>query len=155
MKLNHLLIPYLALLGFVFGGFISSSGISWYETLTLPAGHPTLPLIALIWAVIFICAAWSMLYIWNKVPHGKEQHELVALFLIIVAANLLWSATFFLLHFLDWSVWIATLISLAAFLLSALLLHRHSVEAGLLMLPYAVWVAYAAFLTNQVALLNP
>ncbi len=155
MKLNHLLIPYLALLGFVFGGFISSMGVPWYETLKLPSGHPTLPLIALIWAVIFICAAWSMLYIWNKIPRGKEQHELIMIFLIIVVANLLWSVTFFLFHLIGWSVWIATLISLAAFLLSALLLHRHSVEAGLLMLPYAVWVAYAAFLTNQVALMNP
>ncbi len=153
MKLNHLAIPYLAILAFIFGGILNSGGVVWYHTLTLPVWNPPAGIIALIWAVIYVLAAWSLLTVWNKTPHDKRFIWIMGGYALSTLINLAWSIIFFQLHLLGGAVWCALLLGVSVLALMALIYPR-SQKASLLLLPYTVWVFFAAYLNYAVMMLN-
>lgn len=153
MKLNHIAIPYLAVLAFMFGSILANGGIAWYHTLTLPAWHLEEGVIALIWAVIYVCAAWSLLIVWNKTPHDKYFAWIMGGFALGTLVNLIWSIIFFHLHLFTPSVWCAGVLGSIVVILG-LAIYPRSPKAALLLVPYAAWVFFAAYLNHVVSLLN-
>lgn len=153
MKLNHLAIPYLALVAFLFGGFATSEGISWYETLVLPSWHPSAEIIALIWALIYVGIAWSLIILWNTTPHDRGLRSIIGGFTTVTLINLIWSVVFFLLHSFLLSVICAVVLGVVVLGLSVVVVRR-SVMAGLLLIPYILWVFFAAYLNYVVMLMN-
>lgn len=154
MKLNHLAIPYLAVLAFMFGGILNSGGIAWYQTLALPVWNPAAGIVALVWALIYVCAAWSLLIVWNTTPHDTRFRWIIAGFGAVTLINLVWSLVFFQLHLLQVAVYCALILGLFTLAL-ACLVYPHSKKAALLLAPYIVWVFFAAYLNYVVAVLNP
>lgn len=153
MKLNHLAIPYLAVLAFMFGGILNSGGIAWYQTLTLPAWNPSAGMIVFIWAVIYVLAAWSLLIVWNAIPRDKRFAWIMGGYVVSVLLNLIWSVVFFHLHLLGAAVGSALILGVAVLALMVLIYPR-SPKASLLLLPYTIWVFFAAYLNYTVMLLN-
>lgn len=154
MKLNYLLIPYLAVLAFMLSGILNSGGIAWYLTLTLPSWSPPTSLIALIWAVIYVCATWSLLIVWNRLPRDNDFKIIVGGFALSTVLNLLWSVIFFRVHLLDAAEWLALALGVSLLWLMSRL-YRQSKKAAFLLLPYTLWVFVAALLCYQVMVLNP
>ncbi len=153
MKLNHLAIPYLAVLAFMFGGIVNSGGIAWYHTLVLPSWNPSVDIIAIIWAAIYVLAAWSLLIVWNTILRDNRFVWIMGGFVVSVLLNLVWSVVFFHLHFLGAAVWSALVLGVAVLLLM-ILIYPRSPKAALLLVPYTVWVFFAAYLNYVVMLLN-
>lgn len=153
MKLNHLAIPYLALLAIIFGGILTSGGIAWYHTLTVPSWHPSEAVIALVWVLIYSAGAWSVLMVWNRLTHDARFRFLMTGYVLCLLLNLLWSVTFFTLHLLALSVGVALVLGVVGLGLIRMLYPR-STHAALLMVPYVAWVLYATYLTYIVFTLN-
>lgn len=153
MKLNYLAIPYLAVLAFMFSGIVNSGGIAWYRTLSLPAWNPPAGIIALIWAVIYILATWSLLIVWNNIPHDKRFTWIMGGYGLSTVINLAWSVFFFHLHLLGTAVWCAGILGISVIALMVLIYPR-SHKAALLLLPYTIWVFFAAYLNYVVMTLN-
>jgi translocator protein len=153
LKLNHLAIPYLALLAFLFGGMVISTGIPWYEGLVLPSWHPSPSLIAFVWAVIYVCAAWSLLIVWNQPERGMQFKKIMGGYICATGINLIWSIAFFHLHLFAPSVWFAFVLGLTALVLMHFILPQ-SKKAALLLAPYVLWVFFASYLTYVVMVLN-
>ncbi|MBY0110440.1 tryptophan-rich sensory protein [Patescibacteria group bacterium] len=153
MKINHLLIPYLALLIVIFGSVITGGGVAWYQTLALPVWHPSETLIGAIWIAIYIGAAWSLLVVWNTMPRDARFKWIMGGFTLSTLINLVWSVVFFHLHVLPAAVWCAVVLGISMLGLIALIFPK-SKKAALLLLPYTVWVFYAAYLNYTVYLLN-
>ncbi len=153
MKLNHLFIPYLVLLAFMFGGILTSGGLEWYGTLMLPAWNPPAGVIALVWAIIYVLAAWSLLIVWNKTAHDMRFRWTIAGFTLSTLINLAWSILFFRLHLLGLSVWCSLVLGLSVLGLSVFTYPR-SHKAALLLLPYIAWVFFATYLIYVVGVLN-
>lgn len=152
-KLNHYLIPYLAALFFMFGGILGSGSLSWYRSLTLPSYHPGEGFVALIWAVIYVCAAWAVMIVWNM-PHRDTRFSLtVAGILVSTLLNVLWSVLFFHAHLFLWSTITAVLLGVSVIVLAVLVCPR-SKSAALLFVPYIIWVFFAAYLNYATMLLN-
>lgn len=154
MKVNHLFIPYLALLAFMFGSILISGGLEWYEALTLPPWNPPSGVIALIWAIIYVCAAWSLLIVWNTAAHDARFGWIMGGFGFSTLVNLLWSVLFFHFHLFEQSVWCSLVLGILVLAL-AMLIYPHSRRAAFLLLPYIAWVFFATYLTNVVGALNP
>lgn len=154
LKLNHLAIPYLALLAFLFGGILSADGLVWYRTLALPAWAPTEGLIAFIWGVIYICLSGAALRVWNDERRDHHFRSVIALLVLALAANLSWAVLFFHLHLFVESFYAALV--LAAFLAIAfgILLYRDR-RAAVLVAPMLAWVLFAAYFIHMLGLLNP
>ncbi len=153
MKLNYLLIPYLAVLAFMLSGILNSGGIAWYLTLTLPSWNPPVTAIAIMWAVIYVCATWSLLIVWNKLPHDTNFKIILGGFALSTVLNLAWSVVFFRVHLLDASEWLALALGFSLLWLMSRI-YLQSKKAALLLLPYTLWVFVAAYLCYQVMVLN-
>lgn len=146
-------IPTLVLLVAVSGSMVTESGMDWYRTLALPWWTPTGGVIGTAWTVIFVLAAVAAIEWWSQKEHGRRFGAVAALFVANAILNVGWSVVFFGLHQIVAAVAVAGLLALSVWLLVALMWSRRPAAAALL-LPYAAWATFAAYLTAAVAAQN-
>jgi benzodiazapine receptor len=153
MKLNYFIIPLIVFLVAFLGSLITSGGMDWYKTINLPVW--TLPgsVIGMAWTIIFILSAISVLIVWNKFSRGKRFNLIITIFILNALLNVLWSYLFFDRHLLCWAAVEAAILGLSVVLL-VILIRPFSRLAALLLYPYAIWVAFATYLTYTVWMLN-
>jgi tryptophan-rich sensory protein len=134
------------------GGTLTELG-PWYRSLKEPWWKPPDAAFGLIWTAIYAFAAAAGVMAWRADRSVRGRQWILGLFAANGFLNVLWSLVFFKLHRPDFA-----LIEVAALWLSilvlAIFLYRRSPLAGLLLLPYLVWVGIAAALNYQVVLLN-
>jgi tryptophan-rich sensory protein len=135
------------------GAVASADAGAFYSQLARPSWAPPGWLFAPVWTVLYLLMGVAAWIVWRK--HGVEGgRTALALFVIQLAANALWTWLFFVWHqgalafaeiLLLWCLIVATVVSF--WQLSAL--------AAALLLPYLVWVSFAAALTLSTWTLNP
>jgi benzodiazapine receptor len=136
------------------GSFFTIPAIpTWYSTLNKPAFSPPNWLFGPVWISLYTLIGVSLFMIWNKAEKGSYRRKALVLFFIQLVLNALWSVFFFGLRSP-----LAGLIEMA-FLWSALALtiyyfFKLSQWAGILLLPYLVWVSFAFILNFSLWILN-
>jgi translocator protein len=126
----------------------------WYYSLSVPMWKPPDWLFGPAWTVIFGLAAASGFIALSHLPrHSAASARILALFAINGILNILWSALFFRLHRPDWALLEVILLwcSIAALMV---VIGRTSKRASSLLLPYLLWVSFAAALNYSVVQLN-
>jgi len=127
---------------------------AWYRNLRKPAWNPPEWVFGPAWAVILGLAAWSGVVAWTDAPDAGAQTLIAVLFGVNIFLHLLWSPLFFNLRRPDWALievpflWlsvIALMVALAPF----------APTASWLLLPYLLWVAFAAVLNLTIVRMNP
>jgi len=137
----------------IIGGTMTDIG-PWYEGLEKSALTPPDWVFGPAWTVIYALAAFSAVFAWRATTTNRRRAWLVSLFFINAVLNVLWSFFFFTLRRPDLALaevatlWLSVL-ALVAFL------WRIERRASLALLPYLVWVAFAAYLNYRVVILNP
>jgi tryptophan-rich sensory protein len=135
------------------GATITKVG-AWYRNLHKPAWNPPDWVFGPAWAVILGLAAWSGALAWTVAPGAGAQLLICILFGVNIVLQLLWSPLFFNLRRPDWALievpflWlsvIALMVALAPF----------APMASWLLLPYLIWVAFAAVLNLTIVRMNP
>ncbi len=130
-------------------GFVSGD---WYPTLNKPTWNPPKWAFAPVWTVLYTVMGIAAWMVWSRGGFRKQFRPLV-LFLIQLFLNALWTPLFFGLHrpalaFADivllWLVLLGTVV--AFWQIRAL--------AGALLIPYVVWVTFAAALNFSIWQLN-
>jgi benzodiazapine receptor len=124
----------------------------WYGGLIKPALTPPAWVFGPVWTLLYVMMATAAWLVWRR--HGlADAIGPLGLFLGQLALNALWSYLFFGLQrpglgFLDIAaLWLAILATLIAF-------WRSYRPAGLLLLPYLLWVSFATYLNFQFWRLN-
>jgi tryptophan-rich sensory protein len=125
----------------------------WYHSLKEPSWKPPDAAFGAIWTAIFALAAAAGVSGWRADRSAAGRQWLLGLFAINGFFNVLWSLVFFKLHRPDFSL-IEVAALWASILLLIVFLYRRSRLAGLLMIPYLIWVSIAAALNYQVVVLN-
>jgi tryptophan-rich sensory protein len=103
--------------------------------------------------VILALASFAFYLAWRDAPDPATRWIVVAAFIVNGILNLLWSPLFFKLRRPDWSLrevpflWL----SIVAMLIAAWQCTRY---APCLLIPYLLWVSFAAFLNFTVVRLN-
>lgn len=135
------------------GGALTRPNLDWYATLVKPSFAPPNAAFPIVWTILYAMMAVAAWLVW-RVP-GKEEDKKVALiwFGIQLVIGVLWSAAFFWLHspLYGFGV-ILTLI--VAIVLTIVYFDKVSRPAALLLIPYVLWVAFAAGLNFSIWLLN-
>jgi tryptophan-rich sensory protein len=135
------------------GGVASAGAPAFYARLHKPAWAPPAWLFGPAWTVLFILMGVAAWLVWKQREHPGALRALV-LFVVQLAFNALWSWLFF--------AWRRGGLALAEVVLLEVLIVMTMVAfwrvrplAGALLVPYALWVAYATALTAAVWRMNP
>jgi benzodiazapine receptor len=147
-------VPAIVFLGFLSGRFANSGYQNrWFAALEKPALMPPAAAFGIVWTILYIGMALALAIVLHA--RGARMRGLaVALFLVQLAMNLLWSPLFFRAHQVGNALILIVAMLLIAALTSALF-WRIRRAAGLLMLPYLIWLAFAAYLNFEIGRLNP
>lgn len=135
-------------------GWIGSRFIpgEWYASLAKPSWNPPSSVFAPVWSILYILMGIAAWLVWQKVGFSGAP-VVLSLFILQLVLNSLWSYLFFGIHqpglaFIEIVVlWLVILIITIGF-------WRISVPAGVLLLPYLCWVAFASALNQQLWWLN-
>jgi benzodiazapine receptor len=135
------------------GARASAEAGAFYERLVRPGWAPPKWLFAPVWTSLYILMSIAAWLVWRA--HGfKEGRTALALFIVQLGANALWTWVFFVWHqgglafaevILLWCLIVAT----------AVAFRRLNAVAAALLLPYLAWVTFAAALTFATWRLNP
>ena len=134
------------------GGWMTTVG-GWYENLRKPSWNPPNWIFGPAWTVILGLAAWSGVLAWTEASSSSGQLLILVLFGINIVLHMLWSPLFFNLKRPDWALievpflWlsiVALMVGVAPF----------STLAVWLLLPYLLWVTFAAFLNLTIVRMN-
>ncbi len=132
------------------GAVTATSAQTWYPKLAKPAFTPPDWLFGPVWTTLYAMMAVSAWLSWRRVGLG---HLALGLFFAQLALNLAWSLLFFGLHWIGVALVdiLLLLVLIAATTYAFLVIDR---RAGLLFVPYLLWVGYASLLNGAIWLMN-
>jgi len=140
------------IVGFLGSFFTSGSVNSWFVTINKPFFNPPSFVFAPVWTILYILIGLSFYLVWSK-NFGKEKQKVVAVYSLQLFLNLLWSFLFFglkspLFALIDIVfLWFAIIANIVLF-------YKVSKNAGYLLIPYLLWVAFASILNFSIFILN-
>jgi len=152
-KTAHIVIPLSVIAVAAVGGMFSASGMEWYRaTLVKPDITPPDWAFPLAWNTIFILTALSAMIAWERTA-GSVRRCIFTVFVLNGVLNAAWSLLFFRLELIG-AAFAEMLALLATILLLIGYLWRRARISAALLLPYAIWVTFAAYLTFLLLRLN-
>lgn len=128
----------------------------WYATLNKPSFNPPNWLFGPAWTTLYTLMGISFGLVWNKLSQkGFSLFELrgVTYFFIQFILNLAWSSIFFTWHKIELAL-VEILILWIFILLTIIHFYRFHKAAGILLIPYILWVSFATVLTASIWYLN-
>jgi tryptophan-rich sensory protein len=159
MKLIFKVILSVAICLFLGGlsGYATVSEIkNWYLQLNKPTFNPPNWLFGPAWSTLYTFMGISIALIWDRLDKAKIKiftSKAVIFFIIQFFLNLAWSSIFFSLHLVAFAL-IEMLILWVFILLTIIQFYRINKIAGILLVPYILWVSFATVLTASILYLN-
>jgi tryptophan-rich sensory protein len=138
--------------GFLGSLFTTPAIPTWYATLKKPFFTPPNWIFSPVWISLFILMGISLFFVWRRQGHPQLRMALFFFFVQLVL-NIFWSVAFFglrapLLGLINIVLlWFAILFTITNFL-------KVSKFAGALLIPYFLWVSFAALLNFSLWILN-
>lgn len=133
-------------------GFLTQRDSAFYEGLVKPVFAPPGWLFPVAWSLLYAAMAAAMWFVLREMD--KDRFILLGLYLAQLAVNLLWPYLFFVQKALGLAFfWLVLLWALAGIMLYQFF--RQKVVAGWLLVPYQLWLTFAAVLNFCIARLNP
>lgn len=145
-----LLVTFIAA---AIGAAASIDAGPFYAQLARPEWAPPSSVFGPVWTALYVLMGVAAWLVW-RVDGFRAARAALTLFLIQLSANALWSWLFFGWHrgalaFADiLLLWVLIVLTLVAF-------WRARALAGALLVPYLLWVSFAAALNYAVWKLNP
>lgn len=141
------------LAGIIGSIFTVSSIPTWYASLARPEFSPPNWIFAPVWTTLFALMGIAAFLVWRKGLHRKDVKVALGFFLGQLVLNSLWSIIFFgfqnpgaaLIEIIF--LWLAILVTIINFA-------KISKPAAWLLLPYILWVSFAAYLNYAIWTLN-
>ena len=136
--------------GITAGYFTREATMTWYPTLSKPSWTPPNAVFGPVWMVLYFCMGIALWRVWIN---QKRSSWALPLFGVQLVLNFAWSFLFFtfqspFIAFLDLSLlWVFLLLTIIFF-------WDTDFKAGILLLPYILWITFAGFLNFSIWILN-
>jgi len=132
------------------GAFFTAQGLGpWYESLQQPALAPPSWVFGPVWTSLFALIGVALWLVWRRYDEAPQPTRLaLGVFTVHFLFNLGWSAVFFGMREIGWALvviavlWLLIVKTMWAF-------HRVDRQAAALLVPYLIWVTFAAYLNYQ------
>ena len=135
------------------GAAITRRGMPAYEQLVKPPLTPPSLLFPIVWSILFLLMALGAAMIGSTRDTARRRRAL-SLYGAQLIANVFWSFLFFGLG-RHWLAFFWLLLLWLFLLVTTLRFFKETPAAGWLLVPYLLWVTFAAYLNGGVWLLNP
>lgn len=160
MKSIGVLCGFLLLVSVVavVGGWATGQGVrDWYPSLNKPSWTPPAWLFGPVWTLLYLAIAVSGWMVWREADaRGLGWSGVrwgIILFALQLVLNAGWSWIFFAWRLPGWA-FVEIVLLWCAILGTAVLFFRVSTTAGLLLVPYLMWVGFAAVLNGAIWRMN-
>jgi len=135
-------------------GFATAHGVStWYPSLVKPSFNPPAWVFGPAWTVLYIMMGVAAFLVWRQGLDAEGVKIALTVFAIQLVLNGLWSILFFGLQTPGWALAEIVLLWMAIGI-TTLLFWRVVPSAGVLLLPYWMWVSFATVLNASLWWLN-
>lgn len=125
---------------------------SWYEGLNKSGLTPPGPVFSIVWSILYALLAITGWVLWCS-RNESEMRSVFYLYSVQMLMNWAWIPLFFVLHWTGLGfLWILVMASLTGLLILSLKNKKESI--AILLLPYLVWLLFAAYLNGMIWLLN-
>lgn len=137
----------------VVGGMASINAATFYSQLERPSWAPSPWLFGPVWTLLYLLMGVAAWLVWQK-RETRSVGTPLTFFVAQLAPNALWSWLFFVWHRGAWAFAdiVVLLVLVAA---AAAAFARVRPAAGICMIPYVAWVAFAGVLNIWVWRANP
>ncbi|MDO4608857.1 MAG: TspO/MBR family protein [Clostridia bacterium] len=133
--------------------FITRDAQNIYSTINNPPLSPPGWLFPVVWSILYFLMGVSLYLVWNSDTQYQDKKSAIIFWGVQLALNFIWSPIFFisknfLLAFIVLlALWVCTLIMIIKF-------YAISKPAGLLQIPYLIWLTFAGYLNLAIYILN-
>ena len=132
--------------------FTNKSLKTWYQTIKKPTWNPPNKIFGSVWSALYLMMALAGWMVWERLP--QKGHSIpMALFFIQLVLNTVWSAVFFGLRNPGWA-FLEVILLWVFIALTVISFWNVYWVAGVLFLPYLLWVSFAAILNLAIWRLN-
>lgn len=141
------------LTGIIGGSFTGDAISTWYAYLNKPSFSPPNWVFAPVWTTLYILMGTAFYLILKKGWEKKKVKEAGAFFITQLVLNLIWTPAFFGLR----STILALIIVIPLWILIAITIKKFyilSKPAAYMLIPYLLWVTFAAVLNASLWYLN-
>lgn len=135
------------------GALASIEARDFYSQLAQPEWAPPAWLFGPVWAVLYAMMAVAAWLVWGAHP-AQTKRMALAVFLLQLLVNALWTWLFFAWKLGSLALFDILLLT-SLILVCVVLFYRINTVAGLLLIPYLLWVSFASVLNYTMLLLNP
>lgn len=140
------LITLILVVGILPSAFTRKAIQDWYPTLRLPSWTPPNWLFGPVWTVLYIMmgASIARFYIDSYTYHDSQSLSAgIAMFSLQYLLNIMFTVVFFGFKKIGWSA-VLIIVNLLFVIITIAVFNPVSPVAGGLMIPYILWLAYAA-----------
>ena len=135
------------------GGAITATSVdTWYQGLWKPPFNPPDWVFAPVWTTLYVLMGIAGWRVW-RLGRFEANRKALVVFAAQLGLNIAWSLLFFGLQRIDLAL-VEIIILLFAIIATAIMFWRIDRLAGVLFLPYVLWVAYASVLNVSLWLRN-
>ena len=153
MKWKSLLVALAIPLAVGGAGALLSGGMTNYGAMVKPPLSPPGWVFPVVWTVLYLLMGWASWLVWKSDAPREEKRRALILYGVQLAVNFIWPLVFF-----GGEMYLAALLILIALWVLILLTIRTfsgiNERAGDLLIPYILWVSFAAYLNLGIFLLN-
>lgn len=135
-----------------FLGMLTQANLHWYEGLNKSALTPPGSVFSIVWSILYALLAIVGWALWQH-RDSIQNKQLIYLFSIQMVMNWAWTPFFFQLHWLGFSfLWITAMVFLNGIIIVS---GRNQIKAiSLALIPYFLWLIFAAYLNGVIWIYN-
>lgn len=132
---------------------ITSGNMDIFSSIVRPPLSPPSWVFPVVWSILYFLMGVSLYLVWNSDASENERRRAFLLFIIQLFLNFIWSPIFFNKQWFLFAfvvlvfLWVVTLLMIISF-------YKISKPAGLLQIPYLLWLTFAGYLNFAIYLLN-
>lgn len=150
-----ILLPALALPLAVGGlaALLTKDGMMMFNAMPKPPLTPPGWIFPAVWTALYLLMGFASYLVWMSGASAIRKERALTAYALSLAANFIWPLIFFGMElYLLAFIWLILLWLLSA--AATVLFHYISERAGKLMLPYMLWLSFAAYLNLGVWILS-
>ena len=157
MKIKWKQLIIAVLIPLVVGGvsaLLTRDAMMTFDTLQKPPLSPPAWVFPVVWTVLYILMGLASYLVATANTSRIDKDGALTVYALQLAFNFLWSILFFNLEMYRFAlIWLLLLLLLV--IVTTARFYRINKAAGILLIPYIVWLLIAAYLNFQIVLLNP